>query len=183
MKEKEVLREVGDAVLRLTVGDITHQKVDAIVNAANARLAGGGGVDGAIHRAGGPTIMEECRAIGGCPVGQAVVTGGGELNARYVIHTVGPMWSGGESNDAELLSSAYQQSLRQAVEHMARTVAFPSISTGAYGYPIKEASRIAIGKVAEFLRTSSALDEVRFVLFSESDYEVYAAAADQIFED
>ncbi len=180
MKKREIFRQVDDAVLELCVGDITEQSVDAIVNAANARLAGGGGVDGAIHRAGGPTIMEECRALGGCPVGQAVVTGAGNLKARYVVHTVGPIWSGGESNDADLLRSAYQQSLRQAVEHMAKTVAFPSISTGAYGYPIGEASRIAVGAVVDFLNESGALERVRFVLFSESDFDAYAEAVAEI---
>ena len=168
--------KINGAHLQLYRGDITEHEVDAIVNAANARLAGGGGVDGAIHAAGGASIMAECRQLGGCPVGQAVVTGAGKLKAKHVIHTVGPMWTGGDHNEDDLLRSAYQQSLRQAVEHMARTVAFPSISTGAYGFPIKRAARIAVQAVIDFLQTSKSIESVRFVLFTQDDLDIYHQA-------
>lgn len=173
-------REVHKSTITLCLGDITKIECDAIVNAANAHLAGGGGVDGAIHRAGGPTIMAECRRIGGCPVGQAVVTSAGDLKARYVIHTVGPIWSAGESNDAELLRSAYEQSLRQASEHMARSIAFPSISTGAYGYPIKQAAPIALRAIIGFLKHTPSLETVYLVLFSKEDFNVYQIALDDL---
>lgn len=173
-------RTIGTCRLELVRGDITHQEVDAIVNAANSGLAGGGGVDGAIHRAGGPSIMEECRRLRGCPTGQAVVTGAGKLKARYVIHTVGPVWQGGDHQEPELLRSAYTQSLRQAVEHEARSVAFPSLSTGAYGYPIDRAARVAIGAVTDFLQGTRALDLVRFVLFSDQDLKHYSRALELV---
>lgn len=157
-------------------GDITRQEVDAIVNAANSSLMGGGGVDGAIHRAGGPSILEECKVIRGeqgeCPPGEAVVTGAGNMPARWVIHTVGPVWRGGNQREAETLASCYKTSLALAVERGARTVAFPSISTGAYGYPIEQAARVAVTAVRQAME-SLDLDEVRFVLFSESDLAVY----------
>jgi O-acetyl-ADP-ribose deacetylase (regulator of RNase III) len=164
---------VGQAVLELTHGDITTQKVDAIVNAANTRLAGGGGVDGAIHRAGGPAIMAECRAIGGCPTGQAVITTGGNLPARYVIHAVGPVYRGGTSGEQALLRSAYLHSLRCADKHGATHIAFPSISTGAYGYPIEDAARTALSTVVSYLKGDTAITRVTFVLFSPHDLEVY----------
>lgn len=164
---------VHRAVLDLTHGDITTQKVDAIVNAANTRLAGGGGVDGAIHRAGGPAIMAECRAIGGCPTGQAVITTGGNLPARHVIHAVGPVYRGGTSGEQELLRSAYLNSLRCADEHGAKHIAFPSMSTGAYGYPIKDAARIALSTVMAYLKGATAVTQVTFVLFSPHDLAVY----------
>ena len=172
-----MFREVEGARIELAQGDITKQAVDAIVNAANSGLRGGGGVDGAIHRAGGPSIMEECRKIGGCPTGGAVITTGGSLPARHVIHAVGPVWSGGSRGKDGLLGSAYRSSLQVAADRGLRTVAFPSISTGAYGYPVEKAARVALGAVADFLRENPGkLDLVRFVLFSKRDYEVYAEA-------
>lgn len=165
--------EIGGKILELVQGDITQQDVDAIVNAANSRLAGGGGVDGAIHRAGGPSIMEECRRIGGCPTGSAVITGAGNLPARYVIHAVGPIYIGGISGESELLASAYRSSLHIASKHGLKSVAFPSISTGAYGYPLAEAAPIALGVAAEYLREQSSVDLIRFVLFDNSALRAY----------
>ncbi len=164
-----------DTLITALVGDITLQDADGLVNAANSRLAGGGGVDGAIHARGGPAIMRELDVIrarqGGCPAGQAVLTGGGALTARYVIHTVGPVYSGRPS-DPELLAACYKNSLRLAHEHGLRTLAFPSISTGVYRYPIGEAAPVAIAAVLAAL-PDYPLAEVRFVLFSARDYEVY----------
>ena len=169
--------KIGGAVVELVRGDITRQEVDAIVNAANSGLRGGGGVDGAIHRAGGAQIMQECRRIGGCPTGRAVITTAGDLPARHVIHAVGPVYRGGASGEAELLAGAYRSSLGLAVEHALRSVAFPSISTGAYGYPICQAARVALGAVKAFLTEhAGALELVQFVLFSEADYGTYAEA-------
>jgi len=168
---------VENTTLELVQGDITKQKADAIVNAANSGLRGGGGVDGAIHRAGGPAIMRECRRIGGCPTGEAVITTGGELPARHVIHAVGPVYRGGASGEAELLASAYRRSLEVAVENGLRSVAFPSIGTGAYGYPVRDAARVALETVTGYLKQNpGALDLVRFVLFTASDYQVYCDA-------
>jgi len=167
---------IGNSVLRLVKGDITRQEADAIVNAANSGLRGGGGVDGAIHRAGGPAIMEECRRIGGCPTGDAVATTAGNLRARYVIHAVGPVWRGGAHGEAELLASAYRRSLEVAESEGARSVAFPSLSTGAYGYPVGSAAEVALRTVAEYLRGKTAIEEVTFVLFSDQDYETYSEA-------
>ena len=161
------------ARITLVQGDITTQQVDAIVNAANERLLGGGGVDGAIHRAAGPQLLEECRTIGGCPTGEARITKGYRLPAKFVIHTVGPIWQGGERNEPELLASCYRNSLRLAVDNGVKTVAFPSISTGVYGFPIERAAPIAIGTVQDFLAGESSLEEVRFVCFSSDDYVVY----------
>lgn len=164
----------------LVQGDITRQKVDALVNAANEGLRGGGGVDGAIHRAGGPEIMRECDEIrrrqGGCPTGTAVVTGAGNLPADWVIHTVGPIWRGGHQGEPELLAAAYRSSLEAAREKGVRTVAFPSISTGVYGYPIQKAAPLAIKTVKEHLEH---FDEVRFVLFSDADFEIYQEALEK----
>jgi len=169
---------VGSARIELVRGDITLQEIDAIVNAANSRLAGGGGVDGAIHWMGGPTIMEECRRIGGCPTGSAVVTGAGNLRARWVIHAVGPIWQGGTAGEADLLGSAYRRSLEIAQDRGARSIAFPSISTGAYGYPIRAAARVAISTVMRFLRErTGGPDLIRFVLFNDEDLGVYEEAA------
>lgn len=172
---------IGTRTLRLTLGDITRQHVDAIVNAANSGLLGGGGVDGAIHRAGGGAIYNECKAIvaqrGPLSPGQAVKTGGGNLPAKHVIHTVGPVWRGGREGEAATLASAYRESLRVAESYGLRTVAFPSISTGAYGYPVAEAAEVALAEVARFLRDEArSVREVTFVLFDEATYRAYAAA-------
>lgn len=172
----------GASSIELVRGDITAQDVDAIVNAANSRLAGGGGVDGAIHRAGGPAIMEECRRIGGCPTGSAVATGGGALPARHVIHAVGPVYRDGRSGEAELLASAYRRSLEIARDLSARSVALPSISTGAYGYPIAEAAEIALRTAKAFLADpTTGIAVVRFVLFSDADLRIYDEAARAVF--
>jgi O-acetyl-ADP-ribose deacetylase (regulator of RNase III) len=172
---------VGRARLALLRGDITEQATDAIVNAANARLLGGGGVDGAIHRRGGPAILEACRAIrarqGGCPTGEAVITPAGLLPARHVIHAVGPVWAGGGRDEDGLLASAYRASLRLAARHGLRSLAFPSISTGAYGFPIERAAGIALATVRDALAgPDHPVEEVRFVLFSEADLGVYRLA-------
>ncbi len=166
------------ASLSLVLGDITRQHVDAIVNAANAGLVGGGGVDGAIHHAGGPAIMEECDRIreeqGGCPTGHAVVTTAGKLSAKAVIHTVGPRWRGGRHGEERLLASAYRASLELAASRGYRTLAFPSISTGVYGYPIAKASEVALRTILETLEERPGdFDEVKMVVFSKSDLEVY----------
>jgi len=171
--------------IELVLGDITRQEVGAVVNAANPTLLGGGGVDGAIHRAGGPSILEECQSIrnvrGECPVGQAVFTLGGNLPARYVIHAVGPVWQGGESAEAELLASCYLSALRIAVKLGLRTVAFPSISTGAYGYPIGQAATVALMTVSSFLSSEpNAPDLVRFVLYDSLTFMTYAGALDAL---
>jgi O-acetyl-ADP-ribose deacetylase (regulator of RNase III) len=171
-------KKISSATLTLLRGDITEQDTDAIVNAANSSLLGGGGVDGAIHRAGGPRVLEECSRIvqqkGQCPTGEAVITSGGNLKARFVIHTVGPVWHGGERGEDQLLASAYRNSLQLAVAHNIHTVAFPSISTGAYRFPIERASKIAFNTVMAFLKKDSPLEEVRFVVYSQEDYEAYA---------
>jgi O-acetyl-ADP-ribose deacetylase (regulator of RNase III) len=179
--------QVGKAILQLTRGDITDVEADAIVNAANSSLMGGGGVDGAIHRRGGPKILEECKRIretewpDGLPTGKAVITSGGNLKAKYVIHTVGPVWLGGIHVEAELLKQAYRNSLKLAVAKGLKTTAFPSISTGAYGYPIEDASQIALRTVKDFLEKEDKLERVIFVLFSENDFQVYLRNAESIF--
>ena len=162
--------------IRLVEGDITAQHVDAIVNAANASLLGGGGVDGAIHRAGGPAILEECRRLGGCETGDSKATGAGELAARYVIHTVGPVWRGGEHDEDELLASCHRRSLEVAAQLGCRTVAFPAISTGVYGFPVARAARIAIGTTADELDARPAIEQVTFVLFGRDAYAEFDAA-------
>ncbi|MCZ6677158.1 MAG: O-acetyl-ADP-ribose deacetylase [Candidatus Poribacteria bacterium] len=180
MKEESMHIQINQAKLTLVQGDITKENVDAIANAANEKLMGGGGVDGAIHRAGGPQIMAACNEIrarqGGCPTGQAVITTGGNLPAKYVIHTVGPIWRGGDDGEPDLLASCYRESLSLAVQHDIRTIAFPSISTGIYGYPTDEAAVIALNTVKTFLEERSGIDEVRFVLFDEPTYRCYENA-------
>ncbi|MBI4797728.1 MAG: O-acetyl-ADP-ribose deacetylase [Desulfarculus sp.] len=174
-----VEKMIGRTRLVLMQGDITQQNTEAIVNAANSRLAGGGGVDGAIHRAGGPEIMQECRQIGGCPTGQAVITTAGRLKAKKVIHTVGPIYRG-QPQDAKLLASAYVSSLDLAAHHALRTVSLPSLSTGAYGYPLAKAARVALDAVQQAILTHpDAFDEVRFVLFGDDAYEAYRQALAQ----
>lgn len=180
--------KVGNAIIQLIRGDITEVAADAIVNAANSTLLGGGGVDGAIHKKGGPKILEECKLIratqwpDGLPTGKAVLTSGGNLKAKYVIHTVGPVWMGGFHVEAELLKQAYKNSLKLAVQNGVKTIAFPSISTGAYGYPVEEASRVAVGAVKKFLEKEDKIDKVTFVLFSEGDFAVYLKALKNIAE-
>ncbi len=168
----------GSTRIELVQGDITDQQVDAIVNAANSRLAGGGGVDGAIHRRGGPSIMAETRQKypNGCPTGSAVISGAGDLAARYVIHAVGPVWHGGDRQEAELLASAYRRSLELAVQHGCQLVAFPSLSTGAYGYPVEAAARIALRTIRDFLTEHSKPALVRFVLFDAKTFQTFAEA-------
>jgi len=178
--------QIGKAKIRLVQGDVTDRNTEAIVNAANSTLMGGGGVDGAIHRKGGPKILEECKQIratewpNGLPTGKAVITSGGDLKARHVIHTIGPVWRGGIRGEPELLAEAYLNSLRLAVSKGLKTIAFPSISTGAYRYPIEKASRIALTTVKEFLEKEDKLDKVVFVLFTRHDLEIYKKAAKEI---
>jgi O-acetyl-ADP-ribose deacetylase (regulator of RNase III) len=174
-------RSFGGRRLHVVRGDITLQETDCIVNAANSTLLGGGGVDGAIHRAGGPGILSECMAIrerqGGCPPGEAVITTGGLLSARFVIHTVGPVWRGGVHGEPEVLASCYRNSLRIAADASLGSVAFPSISTGAYGYPVRQAAAVALGTVAAFLSSEGrAPGLVRFVLFDEDTCASYREA-------
>lgn len=163
--------------IQLIQGDITKLEVDAIVNAANSSLMGGGGVDGAIHRAGGAVILAECREIvsrqGRCEAGQAVITSGGNLSAKFVIHTVGPVWRGGFSNEAQLLGNAYLNSLRLAVENQVETIAFPYISTGVYGFPKEKAAKIAVKTVVDFLSANEQIRQVYFVCFDDENYRLY----------
>lgn len=173
---------IHQSTLEVTQGDITQQDTMAIGNAANSALAGGGGVDGAIHRAGGPAIMAELRArYKGCPTGSAVITSGGNLKAKYVIHAVGPRYSG-SAKDAELLSGAYQKSLELCTQNKISSIAFPSISTGIYGYPVEEASRIALKTVTEYLKDHPEIQLVRFVLFDLRTYQVYEEALKELTE-
>ena len=164
------------AVLRALCADITTLAVDAIVNAANNSLLGGGGVDGAIHRAAGPQLLQECRRLGGCPTGEARITQGYRLPARQVIHTVGPVWHGGTHHEAELLASCYRNSMALASANAVRSIAFPSIGTGIYGYPVELAAAIAVGTVHGALEDSSTVEEVLFCCFSERDLAVYRKA-------
>jgi O-acetyl-ADP-ribose deacetylase (regulator of RNase III) len=177
-------RVFGRTRIELAQGDITREAVDAIVNAANSSLMGGGGVDGAIHRAGGPAILEECRRIrerqGPLLPGDAVLTGAGRLAARHVIHTVGPVWRGGSNGEGDILARCYRSSIAQASTHGLRSVAFPSISTGAFGYPIAEAAPVALRAVREAFRGESSVKLVRFVLFSDPDLAVYRAALGEL---
>jgi O-acetyl-ADP-ribose deacetylase (regulator of RNase III) len=162
--------------IEIIQGDITKMQVDTIVNAANSSLLGGGGVDGAIHRAGGSAILEECKQIrakqDGCPTGEAVITGAGKLSAKFVIHTVGPVWNGGQRNEPQKLANCYRNSLLLAVENGCKTIAFPNISTGVYGYPKEEAATIAFQAVADFLSGNNTLEKVIFVCFDEENYEL-----------
>jgi len=166
----------GHGTIEVVQGDITKEHVDAIVNAANSGLRGGGGVDGAIHRAGGPAIMAACRKLGGCDTGDAKVTTGGNLPAKYVIHAVGPVYRDGKHGEPALLASCYRRSLEVAAENGARSVAFPAISCGVYGYPIPDAAKIAVDTVREFLRNHDSIDAVRFVLFTDDVHAEFCRA-------
>ena len=177
-------RIAEDAFLELAVGDITHEKTDVIVNAANSTLLGGGGVDGAIHDAAGPQLLEQCKKIraqrGLLPPGQAVHTSGANLKAKYVIHTVGPIWYGGESQEPETLASCYRECLQLAEELNCASISFPSISTGAFGYPVQRAAQVALQTVAERLRQPRSLTLVRFVLFDSHSHSAYKQSADKL---
>ena len=172
--------KVGASRLELVRGDITNQETDAIVNAANSTLLGGGGVDGAIHRAGGPEILSECRGVGGCATGDAKITTGGRLKARHVIHAVGPVYRDGCHGETELLSSAYRRSLEVASANRLTSVAFPSISTGAYRFPVESAARTAVATVRKYLLDHPEISLVRLVLFSEADLAAYTEAAEAV---
>jgi len=176
---------IGQTTLELHQGDITLERTDAIVNAANSALAGGGGVDGAIHRRGGPAILADTcqRWPDGCPTGSAVISTAGNLAAKYVIHAVGPVWGGGDRGEAELLAGAYRRSLELALEHGCRSVAFPALSTGAYGYPMDLAARVALGTTIEFLRSHGRPELVRFVLFDAGAFGAFAAALEALLAD
>lgn len=171
---------MSKAKMEIVQGDITKLAVDAIVNAANSALLGGGGVDGAIHRAAGPRLLAECRTLGGCPTGEAKITGGYDLPARHVIHTVGPVWHGGERGEDEQLASCYRNSLQLAAEQGLEVVAFPSISTGVYRFPLERACRIAIREVRSFLAAHALPRKVLFVCFSEADTQAYREAQEEL---
>lgn len=175
-------RKIQQTILELRQGDITDEDTDAIVNAANSQLAGGGGVDGAIHRRGGPAIMAETRQKypNGCPTGSAVISGAGNLKARYVIHAVGPIWHGGDRGEPELLAAAYRRSLELAVESGCQSMAFPALSAGAYGYPMAEAARVALRTVIEFLNERGKPSLVRFVLFDRPAYQTFASVLEEL---
>ena len=174
----------SESTVELMQGDITAQATDAVVNAANCGLRGGGGVDGAIHRAGGPSIMDETRAKfpQGCPTGHAVITGAGNLSAKYVIHAVGPMYKAGNRNEAKLLAIAYRNCLEVAERNVCMSLSFPSLSTGVYGYPVDEAARTALGTVGDFLRAGSTLQLVRFVLFDSGTLDAFVQAGKELEE-
>ena len=174
-------RTINGVTLGLLKGNIVEVRADAIVNAANSGLRGGGGVDGAIHRAGGPTIMEECRKIGGCPTGSAVATSAGKLQARYVFHAVGPIYSG-TSEDAQLLASAYQSCLDLAEQHRISSIAFPALSTGVYGYPLDEAAPIALHTIIQHVQKATSLQQVVVVLFGGEAFEAFETALKDIDE-
>ena len=170
-----------DSRVEIVEGDITKQTVDAIVNAANTSLLGGGGVDGAIHRAAGPELLQETRKIGGCPTGEARVSKGYRLPAKWVIHTVGPIWGGGNKNEDSLLANSYRNSFSAAKEKGAKTIAFPSISTGAYGFPLERATEIALEETKKFLATDKTVTKVVFVCFGEKVLNIYKETAKKIF--
>jgi O-acetyl-ADP-ribose deacetylase (regulator of RNase III) len=178
--QKEQKFRIGGKMVTLAIGDITSETTDAIVNAANSYLLGGGGVDGAIHEAAGPALLAECKRIraqhGTLPAGRAVSTSGARLNAKYVIHTVGPVWQGGEDGEAETLESCYRESLQIAEQLACTSVSFPSVSTGAFGYPVHEAAKVALGAVAQHLPALSSVMSVRFVLFDPRTYQAYSDA-------
>ncbi|GAB4537056.1 MAG: O-acetyl-ADP-ribose deacetylase [Anaerolineae bacterium] len=179
-EESDFVRvQVASSILELVEGDITQQDTEAIVNAANSSLLGGGGVDGAIHRAAGPELLAECRTLGGCPVGEARLTRGYRLKAKYVIHGVGPIYSG-SPRDAELLASVHRFALQLASEHGIASLAFPAISTGAYGYPMEEAAPIALGTVIDYLNQHPEIKLVRFVLYGRAAYHTYKAALEDL---
>jgi O-acetyl-ADP-ribose deacetylase (regulator of RNase III) len=171
---------VNGVSIILKTGDITDENVDAVVNAANPKLLGGAGVDGAIHAKGGQRILAECRKIGGCKPGDAVITTGGNLKAKYVIHTVGPIWHGGNNREDKVLASAYSNSLILAKSHGLGTISFPSISTGAYGFPLQRAAGIALKTIVQFARTAGSIKEIRLVLFRDDIYKIYETALAKI---
>jgi len=166
--------KINRSTLVLAIGNITNESTDAIVNAAKTWLSGGGGVDGAIHQVGGPSIMQECRKIGGCLTGDAVITTAGNLKAKYVIHTVGPIYHGGNRGETELLKSAYLESLKLASTRKLKSIAFPAISAGAYGYPVPEAAHIALKTTIDYLKEHSDIELVRFILFEQNTFEIFA---------
>jgi len=178
---KELIKSFMEEKIKIIKGDITKVKTEAIVNAANKTLLGGGGVDGAIHRAAGPKLLEECKQLGGCQTGEAKITRGYNLPAKYVIHTVGPIWHGGNYGEEEKLANCYRNSLKLAAENRIKSIAFPSISTGAYGFPIEKAAPIALGKVKKFLEKNNEIKEVVFVLFSDKDFQIYQQVYKNLF--
>jgi O-acetyl-ADP-ribose deacetylase len=175
--------QIHHTTLELVQGDITRQETDAIVNAANSSLLGGGGVDGAIHQAAGPRLLAETRTLGGCKTGDAKISGGYNLKTRHVVHTVGPVYYRGDLAVAQLLASAYRRSLEVAAEHRLKTIAFPAISTGVYGYPLKEAAPIALRAVCEFVQRQEQITLVRFVLFDQQAFDEFASALDRLAVD
>lgn len=179
-----MLVQFNSSRIEIVDGDITQQTVDAIVNAANSRLAGGGGVDGAIHRAAGPILMEETRSLypDGCPTGSAVATTAGRLNARYVFHAVGPVWNGGTSGESDALASAYRTCLQLAVQHECKSIAFPAISTGVYGFPMDLAAEVALEEARRFVLKNSGLELVRFVLFGAGAYGAFSRVLESMAE-
>ncbi len=174
---------INNSILALVQGDITHQDTEAIVNAANQNLRGGGGVDGSIHRAGGPRILEECIKIGGCRTGDAVITSGGNLKARYVIHTVGPVYKDGLQGEPELLHSAYFKSLKMASSKGIKSVSFPSLSTGAFAYPVDDAAEIAVMTVVNYLKENPDIELIQFVLFGDKAYKAFESALKMLIQD
>ncbi len=171
-----------DSRISVIEGDITQQQVDAIVNAANSSLLGGGGVDGAIHRAAGSQLLEECKKLNGCQTGDAKITRGYKLPAKWVIHTVGPVWRGGNNGEDELLASCYRRCMELAEQHDIQTIAFPAISTGAYGFPMERATKIAVREIGSFLKKNPSFEQVRFVCFSKNSFDCYLRAMKEIFE-